>query len=36
VATGQKRSAVGQLVKTVEDNDAVEYAIIATASDITS
>ena len=35
VAIGQKRSTVAQLVKTLEDNDAMKYSIIvaATASD---
>ncbi len=35
VAIGQKRSTVAQLVKTLEDNDALKYSIIvaATASD---
>src|SRR5499427_6327413 len=35
VAVGQKRSTVAQIVKTLEDNGAVEYAIVvaATASD---
>jgi len=35
VAVGQKRSTVAQLVKTLEDNDAMKYSIVvaATASD---
>jgi len=35
VAVGQKRSTVAQLVKTLEDNDALKYSIVvaATASD---
>src|SRR5262249_45389406 len=35
VAVGQKRSTVAQIVKTLEDNGAMEYAIVvaATASD---
>jgi F-type H+-transporting ATPase subunit alpha len=35
VAIGQKRSTVAQIVKTLEDNGAMEYTIVvaATASD---